>query len=190
MPGLGPAGSLALEVPNQFTEGELAMKVLGFFTLLMFTGLAVASNKGGFVDRAAVGVLGGVMLVGGWFAIRGIEKAWNYLSKPPSDFPLNSEADGVTQLMKSAASGDLASVAGLIGQGEVIDACDSQGATALMFAAENGQFTVVDLLLSSGANKELQSSSGFTATQYANAYESERHSKTVKLLKKWKQAAK
>ncbi len=162
------------------------MRLFVFIFLMATSFVALAGESNKFFDKAAVGALGGILLVVGWFLLVWIERVWNLLVKPPSNYPLKVEMDGVSELMKSAASGDLERVATLIESGIEINETDSQSATALMFAAENGRFDVVSLLLTKGADKELKSLAGFTAMQYANAYESDRHAKTTKLLKKWK----
>lgn len=155
-------------------------------SFLIFLSFPAIAEGSGFFDKAAIGALGGVLLVLGWVAVSGIEKIWNMFSKPPSEAPLNLEASEVTELMRAAASGDVEATVRLISRGNDVNKTDSQGATALMFAAENGRFAIVELLLNSGASKELKSHAGYSAKQYSDGYESERHTMTSTLLKNGK----
>jgi ankyrin repeat protein len=163
------------------------IKIINFFFFLGLGTIASATDKGSFIDRAAVGALGGVILVLGWAALKGLEKVWTIFFKAPSDLPLNIAAEGATDLMRAAIGGDISSAAILTDSGNCdVNAVDAQGATALMFAAEKGLVDMVNLLLEKRADKGLKSASGFSAFQYADAYESDRHSRTAIMLKKWK----
>lgn len=75
--------------------------------------------------------------------------------------------DGLTELMLSAASGDITRVRELIDYKADLNAKSLVGSTALMYAANNNQLAIVQFLLEAGADPSLRSDKGSTAADIA-----------------------
>lgn len=140
-----------------------------------------ATQQGGFINRVAVGALGGVLI-----AIGAV--VWHYLKKGIDKIENHPEwvktgQEGFTELMGHAAKGDVVEIQRLISEGCDVNAQDSQGITALIYAAQASKFEAIETLLNSGADKGIKTKTGHTAYQFANAYEGAAYAKAAKLLK-------
>jgi hypothetical protein len=78
-----------------------------------------------------------------------------------------AERDGMSELMRSAADGDLVRVADLLRFGADVNERNLRGATALMYAARNNQLEVARALMDAGARPNLQSDAKATALSIA-----------------------
>jgi Zn-dependent protease with chaperone function len=85
-----------------------------------------------------------------WLGYKGIEN-FAFLSDVPIDGPME-EVEGITPLMKAAEANDLTAIESLIGDGENINAADSEGSTALHWAVYSGQADAARLLAEHGAD--------------------------------------
>lgn len=83
------------------------------------------------------------------------------------DFVRQAERDGVSELMQSAATGDLTRVGELVAYGANVNARSRIGSTALMYAAKNNHVQVVQLLLGARADPTARTHKGSTAADLA-----------------------
>jgi hypothetical protein len=84
-----------------------------------------------------------------------------------ADEEAKAAQDGLTELMKCSADGDIQRVQELIDYGENINTKTLSGSTALMYAARNGHKDIVELLIISGANVKTKTDKGSTASSIA-----------------------
>ena len=138
--------------------------------------IVFAASRSEYINKAAVGALGGIMLLIVWFLLQFLNRF-----EQPGQLPIDEE--GYTELMRLATDGDVEGIRSLLTSGCDIDAVDSNGATALMYAAQAACLDVIELLLASGANKKIRSKTGHTAYQYADSFQGERHAKAASMLK-------
>ncbi len=100
--------------------------------------------------------------------------------------PNGQDDEGVSALHVAATEGRTEVVKTLLGAGAEVDLQEFDGDTALVNASAFGQTAVVQLLLEAGADDGIESSQGYSAIQHARRG---RHNTTVKMLSKWKAAA-
>jgi ankyrin repeat protein len=96
------------------------------------------------------------------------------LSIPPNALPKDAKKalvrgrkDNVTELMITAAVGDVSRISDLLNYGAVIDGKTKNCLTPLMYAASCGQENAYRYLLSRGADASARSSRGLTAGEIA-----------------------
>jgi len=87
--------------------------------------------------------------------------------------------EGLTELMRCSAAGDLARVEELLAYGAPVNATSAIGSTALMYASKNGHEAVVQCLLEAGADTSIRTSKGSTAIELAQRAG---HERTAQLL--------
>lgn len=94
------------------------------------------------------------------------------LRMPPNNLPADARsalrkgiAKGVTELMITAAVGDIERVKDLINYGADVNAVTNNGLTALMYAAASGQSDSYRLLLQNHADPAAKSKNGMTAIE-------------------------
>jgi len=78
-----------------------------------------------------------------------------------------AESDGMTDLMRAAADGDLQRLSELLAYGATVNATSHIGSTALMYAARNGHSEVVNTLLKAGADLSIRTDKGNSARDLA-----------------------
>ena len=81
-----------------------------------------------------------------------------------------AEEEGLSELMTSAADGDLERVRELTSFGCEVNAKSPSGATALMYAVRNNQLAVAKFLVSAGADINTSSAKGSTALTIAKKF--------------------
>jgi hypothetical protein len=122
------------------------------FVLVVTNHLITAFLKGHFLLWSAISIISI-----GWYVFYGRKekdeqsptKLWNLY--------------GVTELMTTAASGDVERMNDLLNYGARVDDVTKSGLTSLMYAAANGQIEAYRLLLSRGADPNAKSKRGLTA---------------------------
>ncbi len=92
------------------------------------------------------------------------------------------EADGLNELMISAADGDLVRVKELVSFGADVNARSISGTTALMYAVRNNHIPVVQFLLSASADVNATSTKASTAISIARKFG---HDELASLLEKY-----
>lgn len=100
--------------------------------------------------------------------------------------PNGQDDEGVSALHVAATEGHAAIVSILLAAGAEVDLQEFDGDTALVNASAFGRTDVVEILLEAGADPGIESSQGYSAIQHARRG---RHGATVKMLSKWKVAA-
>ncbi|MFK7897780.1 MAG: ankyrin repeat domain-containing protein [Myxococcota bacterium] len=100
--------------------------------------------------------------------------------------PNGQDDEGVSALHVAATRGHTQIVEMLLTAGAEVDLQEFDGDTALINASAFGQTAVVEVLLGAGADDSIESSQGYSAVQLARRG---RHKSTVKMLSKWKVAA-
>ncbi|WER48608.1 ankyrin repeat domain-containing protein [Cupriavidus sp. WKF15] len=80
------------------------------------------------------------------------------------------EQNGLTELMQSAADGDLTRVNDLLRYGVDVNARSGRGATALMYAARNNRLEIADALVAAGADVNVRSEGNSTALSIASRF--------------------
>ena len=117
----------------------------------------------------------GIFWVADWFRRQKLSDS----ERTSEDEAKHAERDGLTDLMRSSAAGDLARVQELIDYRVNVNAVSGIGSTALMYAAKNGHDTVVDRLLQAGADPSLRTKKGSSAADLAR---NAGHNRTVQIL--------
>lgn len=120
-----------------------------------------------------VGVV--VYLISDWFRRQGLSDA----ERSVEDEEKQAERDGLTDLMRSAAAGDISRVNELLQYQTKVNSISTIGSTALMYAAKNGHDEVVVRLLEVGADPSLKTHKGHSALDLARK---SGHESTVQLL--------
>ena len=90
-----------------------------------------------------------------------------------------AENEGLNEMMKCAANGDVKRIVELVAYGVNVNTTTSSGTTALMYAARNGHSTVVQYLLENGADRDIKTDKGSRALDFAKKFN---HSAVVSLL--------
>ena len=127
----------------------------------------------GLLFTAAVGIY----FIVEWFRRQGL----SVTELAAEDENKQAERDGLTDLMRSAAAGDLARVDELLAYSVQVNAISTLGSTALMYAAKNGHDEVVSRLLQAGADPLLRTQKGNSAADLARKAG---HERTVQLLQR------
>ncbi len=110
-------------------------------------------------------------IIASYFVNRLRRKRLSEKDRQHEDEEKRADEDRLNDLMKAAASGNLARVEELLAYKAFdIDAKSLVGSTALMYAARNGHLKIVERLLSSGANPEIRTDKGSTAEAIARRH--------------------
>jgi hypothetical protein len=149
-------GTNALFTPTNMAFFFIAPALLaGAATLLMNAWVGVL---------AAVAV--GLFFVAKWLHRRGMTSE----QRAAGDLARKAERDNLSELMMSAANGDLARAKELVSFGADVNARSPSGTTALMYASRNNHAEVVRFLVSSGAHIKAALRNGSTASSIARKF--------------------
>lgn len=135
------------------------MKNLTFVSLLIMSTNALALDSAQLINKAAVGALGGILLIPIILIVQHLKKS--------SKLDENWNRD-LTNLMKTAASGSVHEANTILQSGANINEVNKNGYTALMYAARNNNIEMLEFLLTKGADKNLKTKRGRIALDFAN----------------------
>lgn len=154
-----PVLALWCSAPMAAKIGEAKLTIGAALALVAVVSSALAGSWGGWVPPLLIALYCLVQFI-----------------RDPSPLLWDTSADGepgtpaTTDLMNSAADGDVEAVRTQLSAGAEINAQDQVGATALIYAARNGHVAVVAALLAAGADPAVRTSKGSSATDVARRF--------------------
>jgi len=151
-----PSKPIIFDTPE--TKGDRRLKLLGIFAFVfaMMT-LAGAITHSWIVYPVAIFLFGYVVF----------KSAWKDSLSPEAMEDVKAKEDGLTEIMVSAARGDILRVKELVAFGIDVNSQSKVGTSALMYAAKNNHLPVVEFLLSAGAIVGAKSDKGSSALSLA-----------------------
>ena len=157
-----PSRPIAVESSIDPHRSAVARSVVLVGAALIAVAVAkqVAMSWAGLLFTAIVGTY----LFVEWLRRQGLSKSETAVQ----DEERQASQDGLSDLMRSSASGDIARVKEILAYGVAVNATSGIGSTALMYAAKNGHQEVVQCLLRAGADATTRTSKGSTAADLAH----------------------
>lgn len=159
---LRPSTPVLIGMPK---KGDATLKFIG--VLLFFI-------AAGFVARVVNHswlLLPVVFIYAAYYAFKWVRKSsMSPEKREAEDVEQKAKDEALTELMVSAASGDLGRVKELVAFGADVNARSLSDTTALMYAARNNHSEVVDCLLAVGANLRAVSKKGSSAIALAERF--------------------
>lgn len=152
-----PVDASAVE-PNRSVLARNAVLIVGALVVAAVA-RQFAVTWVGLLFAAAVGVY----LIIEWVRRQSLSES----KRGAEDALRQAEREGLTELMQSAAAGDLARVKELLAYGTNVNAVSAIGSTALMYAAKNGHAAVAQCLISAGADTSIRTKVGNSALDLA-----------------------
>lgn len=167
-------------IPTDSSESEPWRSRLAQNAVLVVAALIAAAVAKQFA-ATWVGVLFtagvGIYIAVDWFRRQGL----SHEERSAEDEEKQAARDGLTELMRSAAAGDIGRVSELLAYQPKVNAISTIGSTALMYAAKNGHAEIVEKLLQAGADPSIRTSKGSSAEDLARK---SGHENVVQLLRR------
>jgi hypothetical protein len=131
--------------------------------LIFFIGLVLAKAFAHTMIGVAFGIAALIYYCVIWLKRQTLSEE----DRKTADDEAKAAQDGLTELMKCSANGDIQRVKELIDYGENVNKKTLSGSTALMYAARNGHKEIVEFLITSGAYTRTKTDTGSTASSIA-----------------------
>ena len=169
-----PHKPIEVVIANQRTPNNGFKKFGGL--IIFAVGLILAKA----FAHTMIGVVFGIAALIYYCVIWLKRQALSEEDRKKADDEAKAEHEGMTELMKCSANGDIERAKELINYGENVNKKTLSNHTALMYAARNGHKEIVQLLMQEGADVNIKTDKGSTAESIANKHG---HTEISQLLK-------